>query len=145
MDEGMSDRIKIGGAPVATNTSGQSTDVPLGFRAYHGSSANFTRFDSSQLHPDEAGHYFALDEKHAQDYADPHMYEVNIKADPQQFLDYGSLSPVQQANLERNEEVQRLRDSGVPGIRFPDRRVLVFHDHLIDVLRKYEFTPRRRA
>jgi hypothetical protein len=116
-----------------------------GFKAYHGSPADFERFDAHFLHPDEAGHYFAQDERLAQDYAgrskaDPtagHMYEVNIKADPASFLDYGSLSAKDQAALNDPGAMEKLRAAGVPGISLPDRTHVVFNDATIEILRKY--------
>ena len=116
-----------------------------GFKAYHGSPADFERFDARFLHPDEAGHYFAQDERLAQDYAgrskaDPtagHMYEVNIKADPASFLDYGSLSAKDQAALNDPGAMEKLRAAGVPGITLPDRTHVVFNDATIEILRKY--------
>ena len=112
--------------------------------AYHGSPHDFDRFDSSRLHPDEAGHYFALDEKHAKDYADPHMYEVKIKADLSKFLDYGRLSPQQRDDLNDRGKLDRLKASGVPGIRFPDRTITVFDPSVIDIMRKYARKEQKR-
>jgi len=126
---------------------GMVGDAPggKGFTAYHGSPADFERFDARFLHPDEAGHYFAQDERLAQDYAgrskaDPtagHMYEVNIKADPASFLDYGSLSAKDQAALNDPGAMEKLRAAGVPGITLPDRTHVVFNDATIEILRKY--------
>jgi len=116
-----------------------------GVRGFHGSPYDFERFDTSKLHPDEAGHYFAQDEKLAQDYAgrssrDPtagHMYEVNIKADPAKFLDYGGLGATEQDALNDPGAVQKLIAAGVPGIRFPDKTMVVFDANTIEILRKY--------
>jgi hypothetical protein len=117
-----------------------------GIRAFHGSPADFERFDANYLHPDEAGHYFTPDEALARDYAGRpsatatapgHMYEVNINADPAEFLDYGALTPADRAALNDPGAVQNLRDAGVPGIRMPDRSMVVFNDATIAILRKY--------
>lgn len=74
---------------------------PTGIRAYHGSPHSFDRFDTSKVGIGEGaqvyGHglYFAESEGVAKYYkqklskTDPgHMYEVNIKADPEHFLDW---------------------------------------------------------
>jgi hypothetical protein len=75
-----------------------------GIRAYHGSPHDFERFDMSKIGTGEGaqayGHglYFAEKEATAQAYRDAlssgtfrpggRMYEVNINADPKQFLDF---------------------------------------------------------
>ena len=125
------------------------------FQAFHGSSSNFDQFKLSNIHPDEAGHFFALDEKHAQNFADPHMHEVSIQADLGHFYEYGKplaeQTPfVQQAltklkdtepNLDDNKVVQQLRAAGIPGVKLPNRTVAVFDDSIIKSVRKYTYPP----
>lgn len=127
------------------------------------------------------------------------MYEVNIKADPEQFLDwdkplsqqppaarqalrpmvediaktanqdalkiFGKLTPldrnasttdlnikqIQSAGYSDADIAQRLRDAGIPGIKYLDqqsraagqgsRNYVVFDDKLIEILRKYGLLP----
>lgn len=89
--------VASGGSDVAARLSEQ----PTGFRAYHGSPHNFRRFDLSKIGTGEGaqayGHglYFAEAEDVARMYRDKlskgrrgRMYEVNIKADPDRFLDW---------------------------------------------------------
>ena len=106
------------------------------------------------------------------------MYEVNIKADPESFLDwdkplsqqsekvrqalaqYGIDRPdwtggqihessklVPGERMDKGVAAQRLREAGIPGIRYLDqgsrgkgdgsRNLVVFDDSLIEILRKY--------
>lgn len=104
------------------------------------------------------------------------MYEVNINADPADFLDYdatwGQQSPANMERLKRvfadeiakepwldissldmsaprPSEVERLREAGVPGIKYRDagsrgldgadgtRNFVVFDENLIEIVRKY--------
>lgn len=74
--------------------------VKQGIRAFHGSPHDFPAFDISKIGTGEGnqvyGHglYFAEHEPVAQKYKEAlgrgqgHMYEVNIKAEPEQFLDW---------------------------------------------------------
>lgn len=74
--------------------------VKQGIRAFHGSPHDFTAFDISKIGTGEGnqvyshGLYFAEHEPVAQKYKEAlgrgqgHMYEVNIKAEPEQFLDW---------------------------------------------------------
>ena len=74
---------------------------PAGIRAYHGSPHNFDRFSMDKIGTGEGGQafghglYFAEHEDVAKSYRDTlaaghpgHMYEVNIKADPADFIDW---------------------------------------------------------
>lgn len=141
--------------PASPRANVLASPMPLparhpGIIAYHGSAHDFDRFDSSKLHPDEAGHFFTQDEKLASDYADPHMYQVHIDADPAAFLDYGKLHPAEQAALNDAGAIRRLKAAGVPGITYPDYRGgapshIVFDGSRIRILRKYEFHPRGRS
>jgi hypothetical protein len=69
---------------------------PGGIRAYHGSPHSFDRFDNTKIgtgvgaQPYGHGHYLAANEDVARIWRgrDGHMYETNIKAEPQQMLDW---------------------------------------------------------
>lgn len=88
--------VASGGSDVAARLIEQ----PTGFRAYHGSPHDFDRFDLSKIGTGEGaqaygnGLYFAEAEDVARMYRDKlskgrgRMYEVNIKADPDRFLDW---------------------------------------------------------
>lgn len=106
--------LASGGSDVAARLIEQ----PTGFRAYHGSPHNFKRFDLSKIGTGEGaqayGHglYFAEAEDVARMYRDKlskgrrgRMYEVNIKADPDRFLDwdkpFAEQSPAVQAAMRR--------------------------------------------
>lgn len=100
----------FGASPASAATLG-STAIKPGIRAYHGSPHDFDRFDLSKIGTGEGaqayGHglYFAENPKVAESYKytqqhpfglkNPlvvppkgHMYEVNINAKPEQFLDW---------------------------------------------------------
>ena len=131
-----------------------------GIRAFHGSPYDFERFDTSKIGTGEGaqayGHglYFAEGEGTARSYRDKlalqmpgKMYEVNIGADPEQFLHWdkplseqspqvkdalakvpwaepylksGNL-PGAQIAPKTAEGAQQLRDAGIPGIRYLDQ------------------------
>ena len=139
-----------------------------GIRAFHGSPHDFNKFDLSKIGTGEGaqgrgyGLYFAENPKVAELYKEPnsingvlpggpgHMYEVNIKADPNKMLNldqplapqiprqilegealklYGmkldDLNPSAQEFLakrllQRPRTVAQLNESGVPGSRFLD-------------------------
>jgi hypothetical protein len=91
-------------------------ETPTGIRAYHGSPHDFERFDMSRIGTGEGaqayGHglYFAENPAVSQTYKtagmEPkagHMYEVNINANPEHFLDYGKpLNEQPQADVIRD-------------------------------------------
>lgn len=76
------------------------------------------------------------------------MYEVNIHADPERFLDWDKPVSTELFNRTRTPEgVAGLRDEGIPGIKYFDagsrgagegsRNYVVFNDNLVEILRKY--------
>lgn len=78
-----------------------ASDAPKGIRAYHGSPHDFDRFSTAHIGRGEGnasygnGLYFADSEDVAKSYRDSlapdgggRMYEVNINAQPEQFLDW---------------------------------------------------------
>jgi hypothetical protein len=80
-----------------------------------------------------------------------HMYEVNINAQPEQFINYDALDDAARRRLEDPAEAARLREQGYAGIRYLDgmsrdggsgtSNYVVFDDALIDILRKYANAP----
>jgi hypothetical protein len=80
-----------------------------------------------------------------------HMYEVNINANPEQFINYDALDDAARRRLEDPAEAARLREQGYAGIRYLDgmsrdggsgtSNYVVFDDALIDILRKYANAP----
>jgi hypothetical protein len=99
-------------------TQGVESAGPQGIRAYHGSPHDFDRFSIEQVGRGEGaqayGHglYFAESEDVARSYRDAlsdgspgHMYEVNIGARPEQFLDWDLPLGDQPALLEKIQAV----------------------------------------
>jgi len=147
---------------LAMNLLGGPGRVP-GIRAFHGSPHKFDRFDLSKIGTGEGaqayGHglYFAEKEGVAKAYRDQlaankpgHMYEVNIRANPERFLDWDAptlrQSPSVQSAIDQvtgiggairgmsGEQVvrtfggkdlpafsQTLREAGIPGIKYLDQ------------------------
>lgn len=76
-----------------------------------------------------------------------HSYEVNIRARPEEFVDWEKLSPAAQQELRNPESVRRLAESGYPGVRYLDQgsrsagngtsNYVLFRDDIVDILRKY--------
>lgn len=100
--------------PGAANVAARAEQeaVKRGIRAFHGSPHSFTKFDMSKIGTGTGaqsyshGLYFAEHEPVAQEHIDAlstgnkgHMYEVNINADPNTFLDYGAPFSAQPENV----------------------------------------------
>ena len=108
MDQALADQAQAhaayqqGGVPAMMQNIDTGIDLASGFggggtiRAYHGSPHNFERFDFSKIGTGEGaqtygrGLYFAGAEPTAMSYKPPSgkMYEVDINANPEHFLDW---------------------------------------------------------
>jgi hypothetical protein len=75
------------------------------------------------------------------------MYEVNIKANPEQFLDWDTLPLPERNKLMSPEGMSNMREAGIPGVRYLDGgsrsagegsyNYVVNDASLIEILRKY--------
>lgn len=149
----------------------------FGIRAWHGSPHDFDKFDASKIGTGDgaqsygSGLYFAeqkdVAEFHRRPRAAPdggHLYEVEIKAEPSQFLDWHSPTAPTGAELYtglanqlgkypgdlngRRAASEELAKRGVPGVKYKDwwdrpgewagtHNYTVFDPSLIDILKKY--------
>lgn len=149
------------GAVAGVPVRGAETVLGAGpIRAYHGSPSSFERFDLSKVGTGEGqqayGHglYFAENPQVAESYANTlganggHKYEVNIKADPERFVDWDKARMADQPEAVRKvftdmlgyepnflgagmkiaqsrgvssaEISRRLNEAGIPGIKYLD-------------------------
>jgi hypothetical protein len=142
----------VPGGKVAGEAAEVAPGVVRGIRAFHGSPYDFEKFSAAQIGTTEGtayGHglYFAENPKVAQAYKTTggKMYEVNINAEPEHFLDWDKPLNKQSGHVKdalsgilpeelinspsgrafhvdasSDEDIKALREAGIPGIKYLD-------------------------